>query len=415
MRYERPPNQGREINNLPAQLLPTDYYSVLADVIGWSQADTPEGRKVIYALARTKLRQQLQQKDPQPTREEIEAKLQELERAISTFEADASGQHDNGIFRAPLVDAPPEQVDAAPEPSANAIIIAPERPLPSLDTIDVSLEAPLYASVHSAGVHAPPPAPPYGGLWSHIGRTAQLVGASLLAVVIYSVMTGQFEIRKSPPPPLIEPVNPASSAAVQPVAPTPVAQEAKSAVVQAPPEPQPALPFPVPTTYGIYVVSDGQLTELEMLPIKVPDSRVMMSAEITRPSNVVLANGQVSFLIYRRDLMNSVPDKVSVRVVARVMRETTFKNGKATVANVEGTWRIRSNAYDFRIAPVAGRPEMILIQSAAEQTLPAGRYALAFNSFGYDFTVAGTITAAAQCLEQFEAVQGPAYSECRTP
>jgi hypothetical protein len=47
--------------------------------------------------------------------------------------------------------------------------------------------------------------------------------------------------------------------------------------------------------------------------------------------------------------------------------------------------------------------------------LPAGRYALAFGGFGYDFSVAGPVTAPAQCMERAETVNGMIYSECRNP
>jgi hypothetical protein len=45
---------------------------------------------------------------------------------------------------------------------------------------------------------------------------------------------------------------------------------------------------------------------------------------------------------------------------------------------------------------------------------PAGRYALVLGGTAYDFSVEGPITAATQCLESFEAVGGPVFSECRT-
>jgi hypothetical protein len=41
-----------------------------------------------------------------------------------------------------------------------------------------------------------------------------------------------------------------------------------------------------------------------------------------------------------------------------------------------------------------------------------GRYALVLNGFGYDFTVAGQITAPEQCLEQVEVVNGAVVTEC---
>jgi hypothetical protein len=45
--------------------------------------------------------------------------------------------------------------------------------------------------------------------------------------------------------------------------------------------------------------------------------------------------------------------------------------------------------------------------------LPSGRYVLVFGGLAYDFTVDGPITDPAQCLESFEAVNGPIFTECR--
>ena len=97
--------------------------------------------------------------------------------------------------------------------------------------------------------------------------------------------------------------------------------------MQSPPEP--LLPFPLPKTYGVYAGSVGQLIELTQLPLKVPDARIPVSAEITNPSQAVAPNGKLSFVVFRRDLVNNAPQTVSVRVVARVAREMKFVAGKA--------------------------------------------------------------------------------------
>ena len=60
----------------------------------------------------------------------------------------------------------------------------------------------------------------------------------------------------------------------------------------------------------------------------------------------------------------------------------------------------------LRIQGLAARrqPRMFVVQPDA--VLPAGRYALVLNGYGYDFTVAGPITAPEQCLEQTQVVNG---------
>ena len=116
--------------------------------------------------------------------------------------------------------------------------------------------------------------------------------------------------------------------------------------------------------------------------------------------------------MFRRDLVNNAPQTVSVRVVARVVREMKFVAGKAVTTPIEGTWRIRSKSYNFRVSPLEGQREMIVIQGDPEFVLTPGRYALVFNGLGYDFTVAGPITAPEHCLEQVDTLNGAMLSEC---
>src|SRR5262249_28791647 len=85
--------------------------------------------------------------------------------------------------------------------------------------------------------------------------------------------------------------------------------------------------IPLPNSYGVYALSDGNLTVLDLLPIKVPDSRIALSALITTPSQAHLPAGKVQFVVFRRDLANDAPDRVTVRVVAQVMRALTFGPG----------------------------------------------------------------------------------------
>jgi hypothetical protein len=97
------------------------------------------------------------------------------------------------------------------------------------------------------------------------------------------------------------------------------------------------------------------------------------------------------------------------------MRETKFVDRKVEVVPVERSWRIRSKAFEFKVSPVEGSREMILIRPSSDFEFPAGRYALVLNGVGYDFVVAGPITASEQCLEQMEALNGTVLSECRKP
>jgi hypothetical protein len=173
----------------------------------------------------------------------------------------------------------------------------------------------------------------------------------------------------------------------------------------------------VPTEYGTYALFNGQLTELEQLPLKVPDPRIAISASISVPSRTHLPTGRVEFVIFRRDLTNNAPDRVSVRVVARVRRALTFDTvGKPKTTDVEQSWIIRNNSYQMRVGPFADNPEMIVIRpDPPDFNLPAGRYALVLKGVGYDFTVDGPQTDAAHCLERTDALNAPIYSECPQP
>ena len=175
--------------------------------------------------------------------------------------------------------------------------------------------------------------------------------------------------------------------------------------------------FPLPHSYGVYAISNGELFELDALPAKVPDQRIFMSALINKPSRTVLPDGHVEFIAFKRDLANSAPDRVSIRVVAKVMRAMGFSaGGPATVSTVENLWAIRNVSYDLKVAPLADNREMLALRSdRPDFVLSPGRYELALNNVAYDFTIAGDITEAVHCLERTEAANGTFYSECRKP
>jgi hypothetical protein len=177
-----------------------------------------------------------------------------------------------------------------------------------------------------------------------------------------------------------------------------------------------AIDFPLPSVYGVYIVSAGKLNELEPLSMKVPDSRVAISAIISSPSRVTLPSGTVSFVIFRRDLVSSAPMQVFVRIVAEVTKEMKFTGvGPPTTAKINDEWAIRSKSYEYKVAPVDNNPEMIVLHPSDSQlALSPGRYALVLAGHGYDFTIAGQMTETAQCLERTNAVGGLIYSECRT-
>jgi hypothetical protein len=171
----------------------------------------------------------------------------------------------------------------------------------------------------------------------------------------------------------------------------------------------------LPSDYGVYVLENGALSELRLLEQQVPDKRVAMSAPLSQPSRTTLPDGKARFVVFRRDLAANAPDRMDVRAVARVVRALTFDiKGKPNYSSVSDAWNIRNVSYQFRVRPVAGNPEMLLVQAEkADFALPPGRYVLVLKTEGYDFTVAGKITDPAQCLERTDAANGEFYSECQ--
>lgn len=173
-------------------------------------------------------------------------------------------------------------------------------------------------------------------------------------------------------------------------------------------------PFEIPDTYGVYAITDGHLTPLEPLSVRVPDARVAISSPISKPAPAPVPSGSLQFAVYHRELATNVPESASVRVVAKVMQATTFVGGKPKHVPVEDTWAVRGGSIDLRIAPVAANKEMILIRPADPGfVLSPGRYVLMFRNQAYDFSVAGTVSDTAHCLERSDLQDRTLYSECR--
>jgi hypothetical protein len=216
-----------------------------------------------------------------------------------------------------------------------------------------------------------------------VAPLAQFAGAVVLSMVLYLTLTGKLQDGQAPSATGDEVFRGAPSG------------------------------LPLPTNYGVYAINGGHLSELDALPIRAPDPRVQLSAEISEPSKTLLPDGNVVFIVFRRDLVNSAPQKATIRVVARVARAMTFNAGKATSTDVKSTWRIRSNSYEFDVAPLNENHEMITIRpETSDFALPPGRYALVLNGLAYDFTIDGPITDRAQCIESVAALNGPVYTDC---
>jgi len=359
-------------------------------------------RNAVYELARIKLRTELSQREAPINVSEKGDLALALESAIDRVETVYSKHDHLRVLQSLDRLTNSSEVDASEitiEGRKSALIIRPPSPhtthLPSFSTGVVGDWRKAKPSWH----------------WMRAAPLARMAVVAILAVLLCAVLYRQFGFfgRQAPQPfasvhkierPQAKPVVQAS------------ADDLQLPITTPPPQP---LGFPLPTVYGIYAVSGGQLFELEPLVGRVPDQRVFMSTPIRTVSRTVLPDGQIVFIVYRRDVASSAPERVTVRVIAKIMRAMTFNTaGEANVGDVEDSWTIRNVSYEFRVAPLSESSEMLMIRPEnVDFVFPAGRYGLVIKGQAYDFTVAGPITEAAQCLESVKASNGTFYSECR--
>ena len=376
-----------------------DFALVLSNVIDSMREDPAQLRNAVYELARVKLEEEACLKEPSVSGEKIKQLKMALETAIQGIETFAlrtesrTAQHRySSIHRAvthhgdPMMD-PRDRVlfiDHSP--------VGEIKQLKQLTAADPVLKR--------ITVRSPP------------GRLLVLLG--LVIAGLYASFGRQFgasEVKQSAP------AVQAASVETRGVE----TQSLSGATEVAMPGEQRSFAdprfagLPFPRVYGVYAISNGQLNELDTLPGRVPDPRVHISTPINKPSHTILPDGRVVLIVFRRDFATSAPDRVSIRAVAKIRRGMTFDaNGKADTATLEDLWTIRSVSYDFRVAPLGENSEMFVLRpEASDFVLPAGRYALVIKGQGYDFTVAGTVTEPAQCLERIQAANGTFYSECR--
>ena len=229
-----------------------------------------------------------------------------------------------------------------------------------------------------------------------------LFGTVAAGLAIYSQRTSLLGTSARAPSP--------ATLVAKPAIPDPAQQSLVTGAVS-----QGSSPFPLPTDYGVYALNDAKLSELSLLQEQVPDKRIAMSTPINQSSRTTLPDGKARFVVFRRDLVGSAPDRIEVRVIARVVRALTFDaKGKASFTPVSDAWNIRNLSYEFRVRPISGNPEMLMVQAEnPDFVLPAGRYVLALKNQGYDFTVAGKVTDPSQCLERTDAANGTFYSDCQ--
>ncbi len=180
----------------------------------------------------------------------------------------------------------------------------------------------------------------------------------------------------------------------------------------------PAAPPPtrvLPTDYGIYaLIDDKSLAELNATGIMAPDMRIAISPEFKKPDRPHLPSGRVKFIVFRWDAASGIPERVEVRVVAKIAREYSTDAAGKTLSGGDDVGVIRNFTYPFRVSPIPGRPEMYELHAGnSELELPPGHYVLSLGPQAYYFQVDGEITDPRQCLERVVAGNGTFYAPCK--
>lgn len=272
-------------------------------------------------------------------------------------------------------------------------------------------EAPCIARHKDSGVVAPRPV-----LWTRLAIAFQLAVAAVAASALYVSLRGYSSVAPAP----VAPATGLSSApAASPLAEAGISGGRDSEAAEPTGSKATAAatpPLPLPTSYGVYALSNNRLIELQEVATAPVDPRSRTVLQISTPSQTVIADTRLSFIAFRRELATSAPDKVPVRIAARIARAMNFDaSGKpAVTAPPTESWLIRTEGYDLRVSPVRESQEMILMRPPDSAfSFPAGRYELMLGGQAYDFVVAGTVNDPAQCVESVATVRGPAFYECR--
>lgn len=198
-----------------------------------------------------------------------------------------------------------------------------------------------------------------------------------------------------------------------------VTPKPETTIAVAKPEIVPAAPPPpsrvLPTDYGIYaLIDDKSLAELNATGVMAPDMRIAISPEFRKPDRPHLPNGRVKFIVFRRDVASVIPERVEIRVVAKIAREFSNDAAGKALGGADDVGVIRNFSYPLRMSPIPGKSEMYELHSGdSGLDLAPGHYVLSLGSQAYYFEVDGEITDPRQCLERVVAGNGTFYAPCK--
>jgi hypothetical protein len=382
-----------------------EFALILSRMINSVKEDPSQMRLAIYEFARARLKLDAAGAE-EPERQRLSAALETAIQGVEQFST-RRGE---------------KQRLQPPTPSAQIAPSASPGEPPSTSMVPIHQLTPAAEDILLPGeVYLPPEAEPVAGRRTRV--LASTPARLWIGILLFAVVAG-LAVYKQRMPLLAAGANltpPTALTAEKPAAPPSIpdlpGQTAVAADVKTAAATTSAQPFPLPSDYGVYALNKDALSELHLLPEQVPDKRVAMSTPVSQPSRTTIADGKAKFVVFRRDLAGNAPDRMEVRVVARVVRALTFDaKGKASFLPVSDAWNIRNISFEFRVRPIPGNPEMLLIQAEnADFALPPGRYVLVLKNQGYDFTVAGKVTDPSQCLERTDAANGAFYSDCQKP
>lgn len=339
--------------------------------------DDPEFRRqLVYDLARYKLQEQFTYADAK----NIDQMKRELEVAIEEVEKFSREE-------APLERLPQHQLTSAKAGETGGPLLSADAPV-----LRSAIETSRRPAIS-------------GPLWPVMKRTGAILLAAGAIVLLISQRDHIAALRRTIS---------AQSQEIAPVAPKPettITVAKPEMVTPAPPPPTRVLP----TDYGIYaLIDDRSLTELSATGVMAPDMRIAISPEFRKPDRPHLPNGRVKFIVFRRDAAHAIPERVEVRVVAKIAREFSTDAAGKTLSGGDDVGVIRNFAYPFRVSPIPGTPEMHELHTGdSELELAPGHYVLSLGTQAYYFQVDGEITDPRQCLERVVAGNGTFYAPCK--
>ncbi len=366
----------QDLTDLPASEV--QFALVISRMLETVKDDAEARRQMVYDLARYKLQEQFTYADAR----NIDQMKRALEVAIEEVEKFSRDQ-------APLERLPSQQLTSSKATETGGLLVSGDATV-------------LRSRIEISRSKLPAIS---GPLLPVIKRTAAILLAVGAVILIVSQRDNIAALRRQ------------ISSQAQEIA--QVSPKPETTITVAKPEMVTPAPPPstrvLPTDYGIYaLIDDKSLAELNATGVMAPDMRIAISPEFKKPDRPHLPNGRVKFIVFRRDAANVIPERVEVRVVAKIAREFSTDAAGKNLGGGEDVGVIRNFSYPFRVSPIPGKPEMYELHTGdSGLELAPGHYVLSLGPQAYYFQVDGEITDPRQCLERVVAGNGTFYAPCK--